>query len=106
RLEFDWTGSSDPTGWLTVPKAIEHVGALLPGGWPAVMARNRALAIEARRLLCVATGTQTPCPETMLGSLAAVVLPDSVTTDIGWRRPDPIQRRLFDGWAIEVPIMS
>jgi isopenicillin-N epimerase len=34
------------------------------------------------------------------------VLPDSVTSDIGWRRPDPIQRRLMDGWGIEVPIMS
>ena len=106
RLEFDWTGTSDPTAWLTVPKAIEHVGSLLPGGWPAVMARNRELALEARRLLCDAARTPPPCPEAMLGSLAAVVLPDSVTTDIGWRRPDPIQRRLFDGWGIEVPIMS
>jgi isopenicillin-N epimerase len=70
------------------------------------MARNRALAVEARRLLCAAAGTEPPCPEAMLGSLAAVVLPDSVTSDIGWRRPDPIQRRLMDGWGIEVPIMS
>jgi isopenicillin-N epimerase len=106
RLEFDWTGTSDPTGWMTVPRAIEYVGSLVPGGWPEVMTRNRGLAIEARRLLCAAVGTAPPCPESMLGSLAAVVLPDSVTSDIGWRRPDPIQRRLFDGWGIEVPVMS
>ena len=24
----------------------------------------------------------------------------------GWRRPDPIQPKLFDQWNIEVPVMS
>src|SRR3989442_13222307 len=42
----------------------------------------------------------------MIGSLAAVRLPDGPTTDIGWRRPDPIQRRLYDDWGIEGPVMS
>ena len=106
RLEFDWTGTSDPTAWLTVPKAIDYVGALLPGGWPAVMARNHALALDARQLLCDAAGTVPPCPETMVGSLASVVLPDGPTTDVFWRNPDPLQPRLFHGWGIEVPIMS
>ena len=106
RLEFDWTGTSDPTAWLTVPKAIEYVGSLLPGGWPAVMARNRALALDARRLLCEAAGTEPPCPDEMVGSLAAIRLPDGTTTEVFWRNPDPIQRRLFDDWGIEVPVMS
>ncbi|HEU4368771.1 MAG TPA: aminotransferase class V-fold PLP-dependent enzyme [Methylomirabilota bacterium] len=105
RLEFDWTGTSDPTAWLTVPRAIEYVGSLLPGGWPAVMARNRALAREARDLLCAAVGAAAPCPEAMLGSLASVPLPDG-TADVAWRRPDPLQRQLFDGWGIEVPVVS
>jgi len=106
RLEFDWTGTSDPTAWLTVPRAIEYLGSLVPGGWPALMARNHALALEARRLVCAAAGTPPPCPDDMVGSLASTVLPDGPTRDIGWRRPDPIQRRLFDGWGIEVPVMS
>jgi isopenicillin-N epimerase len=105
RLEFDWTGTQDPTGWLTVPKAIEYLGGLIPGGWPALMARNRALALEARRILCAAAGTPPPCPDQMLGSLASVSLPDSTTTETGWRVRDPIQGRLFDSWGIEVPIM-
>ena len=25
---------------------------------------------------------------------------------LGWRRADPLQRRLFDGWGIEVPVVS
>ena len=106
HLEFDWTGTSDPTAWLTVPTAIDYLGSLLPGGWPALMARNRALALEARRLLCGAVGTTPPCPDEMVGSLASIRLPDGPTADIGWRRPDPLQRRLFDGWGIEVPVMS
>jgi isopenicillin-N epimerase len=105
RLEFDWTGTSDPTGWLTVPRAIEYLGTLVPGGWPALIARNRALALDARRLLCAAAGTPPPCPDEMVGSLAAVQLPDG-TTDVGWRRPDPLQARLFEDWRIEVPVMS
>ncbi len=105
RLEFDWTGTSDPTAWLTVPKAIEYLAGLVPGGWPALMARNRALALEARRLLCEAAGTAPACPDEMIGSLASIVLPDG-TSDVGWRRPDPLQARLFDQWHIEVPVMS
>ena len=106
RLEFDWTGTSDPTAWLTVPTAIDYVGSLLPGGWPAIMARNHALALEARRLLCDVAGTAPPCPEAMVGSLASVILPNGATSDVFWRNPDPLQARLFDGWGIEVPVMS
>jgi isopenicillin-N epimerase len=106
RLEFDWTGTDDPTAWLTVPKAIEYVGSLVEGGWPALMARNRGLALEARALLCEAAGTAAPCPDEMVGSLAAVRLPDGEGGEIGWRRPDPLQPRLFDGWGVEVPIIS
>ncbi|HEY4908338.1 MAG TPA: aminotransferase class V-fold PLP-dependent enzyme, partial [Methylomirabilota bacterium] len=96
RLEFDWTGTQDPTAWLTVPKAIDYMGGLVSGGWPALMARNRALALAARELLCVAAGSLPPCPDPMIGSLASVVLPDSPTMETGWRVRDPLQGRLFD----------
>jgi isopenicillin-N epimerase len=105
RLEFDWTGTSDPTAWLTVPKAIEYIGGLLPGGWAALMARNRALALEARRLLCDVLEAPLPAPDEMIGSLASIRVPDG-PTEVGWRRVDPLQRRLFDAWSIEVPVMT
>lgn len=105
RLEFDWTGTQDPTAWLTVPMAIDYLAGLVPGGWPALMARNRALALEARRVLCEAVGTPPACPEEMIGSIASVILPDNRTVETGWRVRDPIQGRLFEAWGIEVPIM-
>lgn len=105
RMEFDWTGTSDPTASLTVPTAIACVGGMLPGGWPDVMARNHALAVEARALLCAAAGTPPACPDTMLGSLASVILPDGAA-DVFWNRPDPLQARLFEQWHVEVPVMS
>jgi isopenicillin-N epimerase len=105
RLEFDWTGTLDPTAWLTVPKAIAYMGSLVSGGWPALMARNRALALAARELLCAAAGSAPPSPDGMIGSLASIVLPDSPTVETGWRIRDPIQGRLFDDWGIELPIM-
>jgi isopenicillin-N epimerase len=70
------------------------------------MAHNRTLALQARRLVSETIGTKPPCPESMVGSLAVILLPDGVTEGIAWRRPDPIQGRLFDGWGIEVPVMS
>ena len=105
RLEFDWTGTQDPTAWLTVPMAIDYLGGLVPGGWPALMARNRARALEARRVICAAVGIPPACPDEMIGSIASMILPDSPVTDPTWRARDPIQARLFEGWGFEVPIM-
>lgn len=72
---FDWTGTSDPTPWMCVPKCIDVVGSLLAGGWPAVRAHNHRLALRARDTLCNALDIASPAPDEMLGSLASVPLP-------------------------------
>jgi isopenicillin-N epimerase len=75
RLEFDWTGTNDPTAWLTVPDAIEFGERLLDGGWPALRASNRALVIEARDLVSRALGQEAAAPDAMIGSMASIPLP-------------------------------
>ncbi len=75
RAEFDWTGTADPTPLLCIGDAIDYVGSLLPGGWSEVMTANRALALEARALLCDALGVTAPAPASMVGSIASVPLP-------------------------------
>lgn len=105
RLEFDWTGTHDPTAALCVPEALRVVGGMLPGGWPEVMKSNHDKALAARKLLCERLGVEPPCPDGMLGSMAVVPLPDGFP-----ERPegplflDPLQLRLFDEHRIEVPI--
>jgi isopenicillin-N epimerase len=75
HAEFDWTGTFDPTPWLCIPESLRYMGSLLPGGWVEVMAANRALTLEARALLIQSLGIDTPCPDTMIGSMAALPLP-------------------------------
>jgi isopenicillin-N epimerase len=75
REEFDWTGTCDPTAWLVLPDCIRFLEGLLPGGWPALQERNRALALAARGILCDALGVPTPCPDGLVGSLASLPLP-------------------------------
>jgi isopenicillin-N epimerase len=75
HAEFDWTGTVDPSPWLSIPAALSTMESLLPGGWPAIMSRNRTLAIRARELVLATLGLAAPCPESMLGSMAAIPLP-------------------------------
>lgn len=76
QTAFDWTGTDDPTGRMVLADALEALDALHPDGLPGLRARNRALAIEARRLLDARLGSRPLAPESMLGWMAAVALPD------------------------------
>jgi isopenicillin-N epimerase len=75
HAEFDWTGTSDPTAWLCIPEALRFMAGLKPGGWPEVMASNRALALSARALLVDTCGFNPPCPDSMIGSMASLPMP-------------------------------
>ena len=104
-IEFDWTGTFDVMPVLCIPASIDALAAMVPGGLPAVMARNRALALEARGILCAALGVPPPCPESMIGSLAAVPLPDGKPAPPSPLYGDPLQDVLFERHAIEVPVV-
>jgi isopenicillin-N epimerase len=110
RSEFDWQGTLDPTAWLAVPTALEVVGTFVDGGWPAVMARNHELAIDAGTSLAVVTGSWLS-PESMIGSMVALSLPAegplAGSAAEGQSSPldtDPLQTAIYDRFAIEVPI--
>jgi isopenicillin-N epimerase len=89
-----------------VPAALEFLGGLLPGGWPDLMARNRALALAARELLCAALAIPEPSPPGMIGSLAAVPLPDLPEgSAIPAHGHDPLGDRLEFEHGIVAPVI-
>jgi isopenicillin-N epimerase len=104
RHEFDWVGTADPTGYLTLPAAIDwmrEVAAPEAGGWPALMGANRALALEGRDRLAGALGVAPPAPDAMLGSMAALVLPLE-PDDVGAAE---LNRQLEIEDRIQVPVL-
>ena len=103
RLLFDWGGTMDPTPWLCIPDAIRFLGSLLPGGWPALMRRNRELALAGRALLCAAVGVPEPAPAEMIATLASVPLPDTTAPASGSMH-DALQAIVYERHRIEVPI--
>lgn len=107
HAEFDWIGTIDPSPWLCVPRAIEVMESLVEGGWPAIMERNRALVLRGREVLCEALEVDPPCPESMVGSLAAVALPDALETREADSPlyTDPLRAALLKTCGVEVPVV-
>jgi isopenicillin-N epimerase len=105
---FDWPGTLDPTPWFCVGESIRFLNGLLPGGLEALMRRNHELAVLAQRILCDRLGVEPVGVESMLGSMAAVHLPDNaaaidpqgnVVASEEWR----LNNELFADFRIEVP---
>ncbi|MGH2634022.1 MAG: aminotransferase class V-fold PLP-dependent enzyme [Tepidiformaceae bacterium] len=99
QAEFAWQGTHDPSSYLTLPDAIDFGSALLPGGWAELMRSNHEKAMAGGRVLHEALGIAMSAPESMLGSMVAVPLPDATGED------DNLNARLFERYAIEVPVM-
>ncbi|MBS0209006.1 MAG: aminotransferase class V-fold PLP-dependent enzyme [Planctomycetes bacterium] len=93
--EFTWLGTRDPSGFLTIPAAIEFMEA---AGVERFREHSHALAQQARRLLRPVTGIEPLVPDdsAWYGSMVAMPLPDG-----DGRR---LQRALWERYQIEVPI--
>jgi isopenicillin-N epimerase len=111
---FDWVGTLDVSPWLCVKEAIAFIRGLVPpgpgeDGSHALMRHNRDLALRGRRMLCEALGSAPASPEEMIGSLAAVWLPDDPDPEGGRDEstsPTPqhsLQSALMSRFSIEVP---
>jgi len=99
QAEFAWQGTQDPSSYLALPDAVDVMGSLLPGGWPELMRSNHEKSLEGASVLREALGIPAPAPESMLGSMVALPLPDATGED------DNLNARLFERYRIEVPVM-
>jgi isopenicillin-N epimerase len=70
--EFDWTGTTDPSRFLAVTDAIAFHRRL---GGAALMARNRALALEGGALIAQRLNTNVGTTGAVAGAMATIRLP-------------------------------
>jgi isopenicillin-N epimerase len=109
-VEFMWLGTSDFTPALSLPAALRFLEQLLPGGAAALRARNRALALEGRRIVADALGVAMPCPDSMIGAMASLPvprLPDlPAPSAMSALDLDPLHDLLFREHGIEVPVLT
>ena len=107
HLEHDWTGTRDPSAWLSVPAALREMESMVAGGWDDVRRHNHELVLEGRRVLCETLGIDAPCPDSMIGSLASLPLPEGEGESVNDLFPfDRLQDRLFQEHRIEVPVIA
>jgi len=107
QCEFDWQGTFDPSPILAIPAAIDFLSALFPGGLSGLMRSNHDLALSARAMMADALKVPPPAPESMIGTLVALPLPpnpDKARSNHG--DADPLQAKLRNQYAIEIPIFS
>lgn len=104
RAMFDWTGTSDPSPMLCVPLALDTLERI-GGSFAAIRDRNRALCLEGRAIVAEALEVVPPAPESMVGFLAALPLPDAAgAPPESALHFDPLQLALHDRHHVEVPI--
>lgn len=97
HAELDWSGTYDPAPHLTVPSAIATV-ALEGGGWPAIYARNHALACELRRRILDGSGASPLAPDDALACMAAIPIQLPANTT-----PLALQDQLLrSGWEVVI----
>jgi isopenicillin-N epimerase len=96
-LEFDWTGTVDPTPWLTAPAAIQAMEPL----WAAGARRAcHELVRRGRGLLAEAMGVDLPHPDepSFYAQMAAVPWPGGSF--------QALTERLYDEDRVEVPLTT
>ncbi len=112
--EFDYVGTQDFTNWCAVGDTIRIMASLVPGGWSQIMRHNRDLCLRGRDRVLEALGVRAPAPESMIGSLSTIILPQpsldhakrlaARVSRFGFH--DALQDALLERHRIQVPIWS
>lgn len=112
HTEFDYIGTDDNTAYMAVGDAVKFMGSLIPGGWSEIKRRNRDLVRKGREILCRALDITPPAPDSMIGCLTTLILPQhppELRAKLAARPSkyhDAIQDQLINNHKIQVPIWS
>lgn len=103
--QFIWEGTKDYSAYFAVKDSLEFMPTLIDGGWDAIKKHNRDLAIRGAKYIANKLSVSLPAPESMLGSIVNIPLPDDRIPDIKFNYYSSIKNVLFDKYKIEVPTM-
>jgi isopenicillin-N epimerase len=95
---FEWTGTRDPSAWLSIPPAFAFMDRF---GEEKVRAHNHRLVRQGMALLTQAWKVRTDTPDSMISSMALVPLPDGMPYTTDEESRIRLQRRLWDRFGVE-----
>ncbi len=101
QTEFAWTGTLDPTAYLSIPAGIAFHQKLAASGSREYM---RNMLLDARREITAALGVPLAAPEEMLANLCTIPLPNN--PDASDKAVQRLHDLLFDEYHIQVPAMN
>jgi isopenicillin-N epimerase len=99
QAEFAWTGTRDPSAWLSLPAAIAFYEER---GGHVLRLRNRALAEQAGELLARELKTDLAARASMRAAMAAIALPAKLAAQP--QLAAKLHDRLLERHRIEVPV--
>jgi isopenicillin-N epimerase len=104
QQEFDWPGTFDLSAWASIPFVLKDMESKLEGSWPAIMKHNRQLAMQARDYLCKLWGQEPTAPDSMVGSMSTILVPDDIIARLE-KRGTSLYTELREQWGIQVPVI-
>ncbi len=97
---YEWTGTADPSAYLSVPAAIAFQAQ---HDWPQVRAACHALAAQARERIGVLTGLEQICPDSPEWWEQLCSLPLPITESAA---ANALKQNLWEKYLVEVPIVD
>jgi isopenicillin-N epimerase len=94
---FEWTGTRDPSGWLSVPAAFEFMDRFGEGD---VRAHNHDLVMDASRVLAQAWNVEIETHESMVGAMNLAPIPELPGVSATEEGRASVQERLWIEHAI------
>jgi isopenicillin-N epimerase len=95
---FEWTGTRDPSAWLSIPAAFAFMDRF---GEEKVRAHNHTLVREGMTLLAEAWKVRIDTPNCMISSMALIPLPHDMPCAPDEESRLRLQKRLWDGFGVE-----
>jgi len=99
RLEHDWLGTNDPSGYLCLPKALALLGLATPSDQEKQLKQRRQMLLPARQALMEALGSANAGALVPEGQVASMVAVELANCD-----PD-ITYKYFRNAGIQIPII-